>query len=103
MLLAVVVLAIGVAYDLVAKGTPWSWLPFAVGIPILPVFGWVGRDGALARLLRRCSSRRRSLAGAGLAIANARVDVERDARPAIASVATSRWDRTEPWSASTRR
>ena len=32
----VVVLAVGGAYDLFAKGTPWSWLPFAVGIPRCP-------------------------------------------------------------------
>src|SRR5436190_973174 len=34
-LLALVVIAIGLGYDLVLKGTVWSWLPFAVGIPIL--------------------------------------------------------------------
>ena len=44
--LAVVVLAIGYGYDLAFKGTAWSWLPFAVGIPLLPVFGWLGTAGA---------------------------------------------------------
>ena len=45
--LAVLVLAIGYGYDLVFKGTAWSWLPFAVGIPLLPVFGWYGATGTL--------------------------------------------------------
>ena len=69
--LAVVVLGVGVAYDLWAKGTPWSWLPFAVGIPLLPVYGWVGATGSppgfFAVLVPMAV-----LAGAALAIANAR-------------------------------
>ena len=44
-----VVLGIGLAYDLAAKGTTLSWLPFAVGIPLLPVFGWYGATGTPAR------------------------------------------------------
>ncbi len=35
-LLALAVLGIGLWYDLAAKGTTLSWLPFAVGIPLLP-------------------------------------------------------------------
>ena len=46
-LVALVVLAIGAAYDVAAKGTRWSWVPFAVGIPILPVYGWFGATGSL--------------------------------------------------------
>ena len=65
----------------VFKGTAWSWLPFAVGIPLLPVFGWVGAAGSLpssfAVLVPAAV-----LAGAALAVANARADVERDWRPA---------------------
>ncbi len=85
--LAVLVLGIGYAYDLVAKGTPWSWVPFAVGIPILPVYGWYGATGTLpsffAALLPMAVA-----GGAALAIANARVDLERDRAAGIASVAT---------------
>jgi 4-hydroxybenzoate polyprenyltransferase len=86
--LAVVVLAIGAAYDLFAKGTPWSWVPFAIGIPILPVYGWYGATGALppfAPLLVVMAA----LAGAGLAIANARADLDADTEAAAASVATA--------------
>lgn len=85
--LAVIVLAIGAAYDLVAKGTPWSWVPFAVGIPILPVYGWFGAtgelSGAFAALVPMAA-----LAGTGLAIANARADLDIDLRAGTRSVAT---------------
>jgi 4-hydroxybenzoate polyprenyltransferase len=83
-----VVLAIGAVYDLVAKGTPWSWVPFAIGIPILPVYGWYGATGALppfAAVLVVIAT----LAGAGLAIANARADLDPDTETATASVATA--------------
>lgn len=84
--LAVIVLGIGYAYDLRYKGTAWSWLPFAVGIPLLPVFGWLGTAGRLpasfAILLPAAV-----LAGAGLAVANARADAERDAAAGLDSVA----------------
>ena len=85
--LAVVVLGIGYAYDLGFKGTAWSWLPFAVGIPLLPVYGWLGTagglPGAFAILLPAAV-----LAGAGLAISNALADVERDTAAGTDSVAT---------------
>ena len=85
--LAVVVLAIGYGYDLVFKGTVWSWFPFAIGIPLLPVFGWLGTTGALpasfAVLLPMAV-----IAGAALAIANARADAERDAAAGVDSIAT---------------
>ena len=85
--LALAVLAIGFSYDLVARGTIWSWVPFAVGVPILPVFGWLGVAGSLpswfAPLVPAAG-----LAGAALAIANARADVERDRAAGTESVAT---------------
>jgi 4-hydroxybenzoate polyprenyltransferase len=84
--LAVVGLGIGYGYDLVLKGTAWSWLPFAVGIPLLPVFGWLGVTGSLpasfAVLLPTAV-----VAGAALAIANARADIERDVAAGVDSVA----------------
>jgi 4-hydroxybenzoate polyprenyltransferase len=75
--LSLVVVGIGLAYDLRLKGTAWSWLPFAVGIPILPVFGWYGATGGLpvafAVLVPAAVA-----AGAALALANGLVDIERD-------------------------
>lgn len=86
-LLALVVLAIGAAYDVAAKGTRWSWVPFAVGIPILPVYGWFGATGSLptsfATLVPMAV-----LAGAALAIANARADMDADRASGTESVAT---------------
>jgi len=86
--LAMVVLAIGGLYDLALKGTAWSWVPFAIGIPLLPVYGWLGAaDGlpALFVVLIPVGV----LEGAALAIANALVDVERDREAGLASVATT--------------
>ena len=84
--LAAIVLAVGYAYDLLFKGTAWSWVPFAVGIPLLPVFGWLGTTTSLptpfAVLLPVAV-----VAGAGLAIANASADAERDAAAGVDSVA----------------
>jgi 4-hydroxybenzoate polyprenyltransferase len=63
-------------------------LPFAVGIPILPVFGWLGAVGSLppafAFLVPVAIA-----AGAALAIANALADVDRDRAAGVASIATS--------------
>jgi 4-hydroxybenzoate polyprenyltransferase len=84
--LAVVLLGLGYGYDLWFKGTAWSWLPFALAIPLFPTYGWLGAAGTLppiwAVLLPTAM-----LAGAALAVANAIVDVERDAAAGLASVA----------------
>jgi 4-hydroxybenzoate polyprenyltransferase len=85
--LGVVVLAIGYGYDLLAKGTAWSWLPFAVGIPILPVYGWLGAAGSLPSFFTALVPMA-MLAGAALAIANARADLERDRAAGTVSAAT---------------
>ena len=81
-------LGIGALYDLRLKGTAWSWLPFAAGIPLLPVYAWFGATGSLppafAILVPAAVA-----AGAALAIGNARADVERDAASGVASIATA--------------
>lgn len=93
--LAGVGLTIGYAYDLAAKGTAWSWLPFAVGIPILPLYGWFGAAGSVpgwfAALLPMAI-----LVGAAVAIANARADLERDESAGRGSVAV-RLGMTRSW------
>jgi 4-hydroxybenzoate polyprenyltransferase len=85
--LAAVLLALGYGYDLRLKGTPWSWLPFALAVPLFPTYGWLAAAGSLppvwAIVLPTAV-----LAGAALAIGNAAVDVERDLDAGIASVAT---------------
>lgn len=90
-LLAVVVLVIGYAYDLVAKGTAWSWLPFAVGIPIVPVFGWYGAVGSLPSFFAALVPMA-VLAGAALAIGNARSDLDTDRAAGTRSIATALGD-----------
>jgi 4-hydroxybenzoate polyprenyltransferase len=84
--LALVLLALGYGYDVWFKGTAWSWLPFAVAIPLFPTYGWLGAAGALppiwAVLLPTAV-----LAGTALALANAAVDIERDRAAGLQSVA----------------
>jgi 4-hydroxybenzoate polyprenyltransferase len=85
---AIAGLAAGLAYDLRLKGTRWSWLPYALGLPLLPVFGWVGSTGSLplafAVLVPVAMG-----AGTALALANALADLERDAVAGVTTVATS--------------
>ena len=84
--LATGLLALGYAYDLWFKGTAWSWLPFAIAIPLFPTYGWLGAAGSLpaiwAVLLPTAV-----LAGTALALSNATVDVERDQAAGLESVA----------------
>ena len=88
LVVAAVGLATGLAYDLRLKRTRWSWLPFAIGIPLLPVFAWVGATGSLpvafAALVPIAM-----IAGAALAVANAVADVEDDVSAGTTTVATS--------------
>jgi len=84
--LTVVVIGIGLTYDLVLKGTAWSWVPFAVGVPILPVYGWLGATGTLAPAFAIVVPAAVA-AGAALAIGNSLVDAERDASAGDTSVA----------------
>ncbi len=78
--------ACGYAYDLGLARTAWSWLPLVVALPLLPIHAWLGATGhlppGLVILLPAAV-----VAGGLLALANAVVDVERDAaagRPTIA-------------------
>jgi len=80
-------LAAGLAYDLRLKSTRWSWVPYTVGVPLLPVFAWVGATGSLPEpfaVLVPIAM----LAGAALAVANALADVERDRDAGTETIAT---------------
>jgi 4-hydroxybenzoate polyprenyltransferase len=85
-LLALAVLAIGAWYDLAAKGTTLSWLPLAVGVPLLPVYGWFGATGGLPGVFLVLVPAAAN-AGAALAIANSTVDIERDRAAGTGSIA----------------
>ena len=94
--LALVVLAIGLAYDLRAKGTVLSWLPFALGIPLLPVYGWYGATGELPSVFVALVPSA-AIAGTALAIANALVDMERDEAAGVRSIALVLGARAAGW------
>jgi 4-hydroxybenzoate polyprenyltransferase len=87
-IVALLGLGIGVWYDLRAKGTSLSWLPIALGVPLLPVFGWYGATGTLPAAFAVLVPAA-ALAGAALAIANASADFERDAAAGVVSLAVS--------------
>lgn len=84
--LGLIGLAIGVAYDLWIKGTTLSWLPLAAGVPLLPVYGWLGATGTLPGVFLVLVPAAAN-AGTALAIANSIVDVERDADAGAGSIA----------------
>jgi 4-hydroxybenzoate polyprenyltransferase len=75
----------GIAYDVRLKGTPISWLPYAVGIPLLPLFAWLGASGTIPAAIL-VASVVAVPAGAALALANELPDLERDARAGLSSV-----------------
>lgn len=89
--LSLIALVVGYAYDLLAKGTAWSWLPFAVGIPILPVYGWYGATGSLPAFFSALVPMG-VLAGTALAIGNARSDLDTDRAAMTGSIATALGD-----------
>lgn len=86
LLVAVLASGVGLAYDLVLKGTVWSWTAFALGIPLLPVYAWLGATGTLpvafAILLPAAVG-----AGAALAVANGLADLEGDRASGVESIA----------------
>jgi 4-hydroxybenzoate polyprenyltransferase len=81
-------ISIGLAYDLRLKGTAWSWLPFALGIPLLPIYAWYGGSGSLPAAFVILVPAAVA-AGAALAIGNARADLERDRASGVRSIATA--------------
>lgn len=93
---ATLILGVGFLYDLRLKGTAWSWLPFAAGIPLLPVYAWVGATGSVPTLFGTLLPAA-FCAGAALAIANAMVDVERDRDAGVSSVALALGPRRSWW------
>ena len=85
-LMALAVLALGTWHGLGAGPSRLSWLPAALGAPLLPAFGWYGAAGALpADLLLLLPGV--ALGGAALALASAAADLEADAAAGVVSVA----------------
>ena len=69
-------LGCGLAYDLRLKRSAWSWLPYCIGIPTLPVCAWVAVAGFTPRLLLLYPLG--TLLGLGLHLANTLPDLEAD-------------------------
>jgi len=88
-------LSVGYAYDLRLKASPWSWLPFAAGIPLLPVFAWLGATGGIPGTFLVLIPMA-VLGGAALALANELADDERD-RGARVQTAVGALGATRAW------
>ena len=69
---------LGYLYDLRLSRGPFSWLPLALALPLVPIHAWLGATGTVppgfVSLLPAAL-----LAGLGLALGNGLVDLERDA------------------------
>jgi len=76
----------GYLYDLRLSRTAWSWLPFALGLPLVPIYAWLGATGGVPAALIRLVPIG-VLAGAGLALANGLADIERDVAGGIGTAA----------------
>lgn len=78
----------GIVYDLRLKGTPVSWLGFTLGIPVLPLFAWLGASGTVPGAILVAAAVALP-AGAALALANELPDMERDAAAGLSSASRS--------------
>lgn len=81
---AVAGVAVGYAYDLRLKASAWAWLPFALGLPLLPIYAWVGATGGVPAAFVLVIPLGIA-AGAALALLNGLVDVERDHAAGVAT------------------
>ncbi len=86
---------LGYFYDLRLSRTAWSWLPFAIGLPLVPIYAWLGATGSIPAPLFRLLPIG-LLAGAGLALANGLADFERDVASGIETAAV-RLGRARGW------
>ncbi len=95
---AVVYAAAGIAYDLGLKSTRWSWAPFVVAFPLLPIWSWTAVRGWDRRL------RWVYPVGAplvlGIHLANTLPDLASDRRSGVQGLAHRlgpRWSRCVCW------
>ena len=73
-------LACGLAYDLALSRTALSWLPLSLALPLVPLFSWLGATGSVS-VSGLAILPIGVLAGGGLQVSNALIDldVDRDA------------------------
>ena len=86
LLVALMGYGIGLVYDLRLKRTPWSWLAYALALPLVPAFAWLGSGAGLPPRFPILVALA-LLAGTGLAVANGLVDLEGDVATGTAGVA----------------
>ncbi len=77
---------LGYLYDLRLSRTPWSWLPLALALPLVPLHAWLGATGSVPPGLLSLIPTA-IVAGGALAIANGLADVERDTRAGRRTIA----------------
>ena len=75
----------GFAYDLRLKGTALSSLPWAAGIPLLPLYAWLGAGRGLSGFFPALLVMA-AVAGTALALANGIADFERDRMAGVRSI-----------------
>jgi 4-hydroxybenzoate polyprenyltransferase len=86
-LMALLMLACGIVYDVWLKPTPWAWACFSIAFVVLPVYAWYGSVGTvppLSQFLLPLAA----LAGPALQLSNGLVDLERDQAGGISTLAT---------------
>lgn len=77
LLISALYLLLGQAYNLGLKSTPWSGIVFALAIPLIPVYAFVGVDHSSAVLF--CLIPVAALLGIALNLANSLPDIVEDA------------------------
>jgi 4-hydroxybenzoate polyprenyltransferase len=84
LVVALVGVGIGYLYDLRLKGTGFAWVPFAVGVPLLPVYAWIGATGTLPSAFIVLVPAA-IVAGAALALGNQLADLGADRQAGVDS------------------
>ena len=77
LVVGVLVLGAGLAYDAALKPTVFAWLPYAVELPLVPAHAWLGATGTLPPAYAVIFPAAAAL-GLALNLANTLVDLEAD-------------------------
>ena len=77
----------GVLYSVVFKRSIWSWVPYLVAVPLLPIWVWAALDGVDLRLLAVYPIG--ASAVVAVQLAQSLPDVERDARTGVRTLAVA--------------
>lgn len=84
-LLAILGAGAGLIYNLALKGTRWSWLPYLVAVPLLPIWVWSALRGWDVRLLSLYPLG--ALMAVSLHLADTLPDIEADTQHGVRGVA----------------